>query len=216
MNETQRALVAAHGIARIEFDILDTVHLHCDLARTHVAEYAVFFDSPNLEPSFTLAEYEAATETCIKKGWLKVLTAEDCEQDRLRWQNDPNPYGDEIEYKADNVDFTEEGARLFYSVLVAMDTAEGKRPYHDRIRYAWNVSGQVGVFGAYEDEVKQSAEDAVTGENWLGGEVQRIERAAGPFPIGPWWLNRFVQLPQGYRADIYYTAFAGNSEADVT
>ena len=39
-----------------------------------------------------------------------------------------------------------------------------------------------------------------------------IHRIEGPFPIGPWWLSRFVQLPKGFRMDIYCTLEDGEDD----
>ena len=32
-----------------------------------------------------------------------------------------------------------------------------------------------------------------------------MNRIGEPQKIGPWWLNRFVRLPEGYRIDVFYT-----------
>ena len=214
MNETQNAIVEAHGVSPIEFDILDAVRLHGQLARTHVARYAVFLGSANPEESFSQAEYELTVETCLQKGWIKVLTSEDCAQDRLRWQNEQDQFCGEIEYRPDDVDFTEAGARLFFSMFAEIDAAQGKRPYHSLgIGFAWSMPGCVHLFGAYADQVMQHADDVLAGREFLGDGCRQIERVEGPFPTGPWWINRFVRLQEGYRCDVYCADVADGDEA---
>lgn len=204
MNETQYAIVEAHGVSPIEFGVLYTIDERPQLTRTLIPKFAVFMGPTPYGKHFSQAKYKVAVETCIQKGWLRVITVQDREQDRLRWQNDMNQYCGEIEYQPGDIEFTEVGARLFYRILEELDVAEGKRPYESlSIGYSWSMPGCVRFFGAYADQVMQATEQYVTGKESLGDCCRQIERVEGPFPTGPWWINRFVHLQEGYRCDLY-------------
>lgn len=186
MNETQYAIVEAHGVSRIEFGVLYTIDERPQLTRTLIPKFAVFMGPLPYGKQFSQAGYKVAVEICFQKAWIKVITAQEREQDRLRWQNDMNHYCGEIAYRPREVDFTEAVARLFYRILEELDVAEGKRPYESlSIGISWSVPGCVRFFGAYADQVMQATEQYVTGKEFLGDGCCQIERVEGLFPTGP-------------------------------
>lgn len=200
MKTAELSLLESYGIAPAEFDILAAVDLRGNMARNCVADNAALTCSGRPDPTFTQADYEAATEACLNKGWLKHLTTEDCDLDHSQWHQ----YVGEVEYTEGYVDFTSEGANLYYEILAEKAVAEGKKPYHQVIRYSWKMPGQVQVFGSYEDEVRRRVNAIERGEEEIASEPLLIERVEEPVPVGEWWINRFVRMLQGYRVDIYY------------
>src|SRR5260221_56028 len=106
MKTEQLSIAARKGVSPAEFAVLIGVHHRGHMPMSQVARYAGWLDQPDGEPSPQRSQIEAAIDSCFRKGWLRVLTREDCEQDRVRWRDDPNQNCGEREYIEGNVDFS--------------------------------------------------------------------------------------------------------------
>jgi hypothetical protein len=146
MNAKLLSIALRKGVSPTEFGVLLAVHQRGSMPTDDLARYAPWLEEADGEPNFRHDQIEKAIESCFSKGWLRVLTQEDCEQDRARWQEDLNQNCGEEEYTEGDVDFSQAGARLFYDILVEMDTTENKKPFQESICYAWNVPGLVATY----------------------------------------------------------------------
>lgn len=205
MNDQDDAIVRRSGITRAEFNLLHSVEIVDGLYPSdRLIAHARFLDSA-ADEDYSVEEYQTALEQCFQKGRLKMLTAEDCERDRARWVQEPDQFISEAEYEAGHVEFTGAGADLYYRILEEMAHARGEEPFHDTLGYAWRFPGQVRIFGVSEERVRNELPNSEQEGCWLYTGKMTIHRIEGPFPVGPWWINRFIRLPTGFRMDIYCT-----------
>lgn len=141
-----------HGISEDEYLILSAIDLHGQLTPEKLPEYAVFLSSC-AESASCIGLYQVATDSCFAKGWLKVLNAEDCEKDHLRWRSDFNQSCGETEYRIGDVNFTQKGGHFYYPLYAEWYTSQNWLSYQGSIDYAWNMPGQVRVFTPYEENI---------------------------------------------------------------
>lgn len=213
MDSPQEQILSLYGMTLAEYNVLWSVSLvDGTRERARLLRHVLFMDSASEVSEVSASLAEEALDACLLKGWVKVLTQEDCQNDEVRWVEEENQAISENEYQEGHMDFTPEGAQLWNRIHKEHAEASGER-WASGIRYAWRFAGQVRVFSAYEDELREVVEAIRTGKDILSTEEIRIERIEGPFVLGEWWLNRFVRLPQGYRQDIHYTMDPQEAEA---
>ncbi len=215
------ALFAEHGISPVESGVFWTVETYGGANRSEsLAEDAY----ANTEEAHLLCEYEAAVAACLEKGWLRILTQADCDQDKQRWQNKP-AHGlwdaevvTETEYRVGNVDFTEAGARLYHRLEAASDALRGEKPHEGMTCYTWHLPNMVRIWGAYEEgvaaQLHQIQQMGAGGDEYMGWDFnnsRQITRIDGQHQIDGWWMTRFTYISPGWYADVYYTPHKGQS-----
>jgi len=88
---------------------------------------------------------------------------------------------------------------LEYNSLYSLYLTSGSLP---RNRLTRHIQGIVDL-----DDVLQRVEEARLQPKlmWVSEDDRlRMDRIGEPQKIGPWWLNRFIRLPEGYRIDVDY------------
>lgn len=211
MNDTFLSILKECGISEEEYLVLHAVETHGQLTPEKLPDHAIFLSCCNADAP-ALVCYQAAMDSCFARGWLKILNADDCERDRLRWISEPNQYCGEWKYLVGNVNFTQEGAHLYDELSAEWYQSENLLPHQGTLGYAWRVPGYARLFGAYEEDVQDNLAKLESGEDFLGPDTLKIDHIGKPYPIGAWWINRFIRLPQGYSATIYYTDEASEEE----
>lgn len=200
------SIIPAFDVTLLEYNVMYSLYLTAGgLPRNrltrHVQRLVDFYrDIPS-------EVYDETIDTCLRKQWIKVLTAEDCARDRERWKDEENQYISEAEYIEGNVDFTSQGAGLWDAMEAQIGPAFGRRLYSG-VGYACRFPQQIRFLGAYWDDVLQGVEEARLQPKlmWVSDDDRlRMDRIGEPQKIGPWWRNRFVRLPEGYRIDVDYT-----------
>lgn len=63
---------------------------------------------------------------CLCKPWIKILTTDNCERDKKRWEAEENQSISEMKYTEGNVEFTPEGALLYGRIETRIDVAKGR------------------------------------------------------------------------------------------
>lgn len=215
LKRKREALFAEYGISPVEDCVFWTVETYggCNKA-SRLADDAY----GNTEEAFPLCEYEAAVAACLEKGWLRILTQADCDQDKQRWDAKPAQgiwdaeYVTETEYRPGNVDFTEAGARLYYHLDAARDALRGEKPHEGMTCYTWHSHNMVRIWGAYQEglaaqlhQIQQMGAGSDESMGWDFNNSRQITRIDGPHQIDGWWITRFVYISPGWYADVYYT-----------
>jgi hypothetical protein len=191
------------------YAILHAVRLEGGLAK---AEDLVHLALEIRRKDYSASELHQAVLDCLAQGWIKVLTKEDCLFDTARWKGDVkeayNTYRKEAynAYREGSIDFTQAGWEVFAEF-------QGKYGGIDRLlssaaTYLWNTPGQVSLLATSEESLLAEIEQVKNGTDDLYFESlskdRTITKIVGPYAIGLWWVTRFYQAPQGYRADIFY------------
>lgn len=154
------------------------------------------------------AEMEHTAQKCLAQGWIKVLTFQDCEDDRRRWVNDPHQNWSESGYHPGRVDFTEAG----WTAFAALAEGQAKRTAAEAppamIRCLWRAPGCVSILSLSEQQLREELAAVKAGKDELTGgslsAAHTVGEIVGPYPIGPWWVKRFVQSSVGYRLDVFF------------
>ncbi len=156
------------------------------------------------------AELHLGITNCLVQGWIKVLTREDCLADRARWTNDPHQDQDwvKMSYKEGSIDFTQTGWEVFVRQHQLRYGGDLDRLFGTGSTPLWDTPGRVSLLCVSENTVLDEIAEIRCGKDDLRGESlsakHHVTEIIGPYPIGPWWVNRFYQAPQAYRADISY------------
>lgn len=193
-----------YELSRDEYIVLDSVeHMMGRVIPERIPPYAQAI----MDHTVSLDRYHKAVESCLIKGWLRILSQADCEEDRTRWENDDNQFISGFDYQEGNTDFTPQRGLLFDQISSEWLVRRGMKPYSG-YGQSQKIPNQVRIFSAYEanllllvENVERTRKEDL---HWLGESV-RIVGVEGPEQISNWWINRFVQLPIGYRA-IFHTS----------
>lgn len=165
-----------------------------------------------------LREYRQAVESCLHKGWIKVLTKADVEADRLRWANLPEreervlPFP----YKVGGVEFTALGIGVYGEILRAWCRANNLEPYKDHTCCGGDVPGQAMIQSGSREAVEKIVLKMSAGESdrWLvNGEI--VTSIDPIIEIRDWWVTRFVCLPLAYSVKVFYEETEQAKEVDV-
>lgn len=209
------ALCAKHGISPVEDSLLWTVaHYEGAESGSSIAEAAYAL----AEAAVPLPDYQAAVRGCLGRKWLRILTQADCDLDKRRWQHKPAhgvwdaEYVTETEYQPGSIDFTEQGARLYYGLAAAKARLGGHRPHEGTLCFTWHPLGMVRIWGAYPKDVAAQLHGMQTRQQgisdsmgWDCTDASQITHIKGPLQIPGWWMTRFLRISPGYYADVYYT-----------
>ena len=158
---------------------------------------------------YSRAEMERAAEHCLAAGWIKILSVQDSEEDRLRWQDDPHQNWSEGFYPPGGVDFTPAGWTVFAKMLEEYRNTHPQAPHKSGTRCLWRMPGRVSILSLSEQQLRKELAAVQAGKDELTGgslsATHKVSESIGPYPIGPWWVKRFVQSPVGYRLDISFS-----------
>ena len=158
---------------------------------------------------FTRTDMEQAAEHCLAAGWIKILSAQDSEEDRLRWVDDPYQNWSEGFYPSGSIDFTPAGWAVFAKMLEEYRNDHPKAADESSTRCLWRTPGCVSILSLSEQELHRELAAVQAGQDELTGgglsEAHTVGEIVGPYSIGPWWVKRFLQAPIGYRLDIFFT-----------
>ena len=158
-------------------------------------------------PVFPKSEVERAIEKCLEAGWIKILSDQDCEADRLRWIDDPNQIWSESLYHVGCVDLTVVGWKV-YAKMQDQKQLPLEEFYRQDVHYLWRIPGRVSILSMSEEKLLWELEDVRSGlDSLVGGGLSAehtIGEINGPYAISSWWVNRFYLAPYGYRADISF------------
>jgi len=157
---------------------------------------------------------EVAISTCVSRGWLKILTDQDCLQDLEMRNAEAIPCVPLLRYLPGMLEFTEAGFASFVNVQRA--TGESKPQY--------------AIFDESEGYIYILAETRETCEHWKQivvkdlqaychlGEDARILYQSDSVSIGAWRRSRFELFSKGYRSTIQYDGSCSgprDSEAEI-
>ena len=167
------------------------------------------------------ADYESATASCLERGWIKVITEEDREADAARWADEPHQALSENPYRLGSLDFTPRGWGLFTRLAEARRGVSYEARYAEHWECLWDVPGQVSFLAVSQAALMQELAKVLAGTDELtpsetssGLRAQHtLGEVVGPYPIGPWWVNRFYRAPTGYRLDIAFEPADLHTEA---
>ena len=216
---TEEEVAAKYGMTPREQGILSIVSQRegGDSWR-RLPKIAKRYDDFGATRKFVLDEYRAAAESCLHKGWIKVLTKADVEADRLRWANLPEreervlPFP----YKVGGVEFTALGIGVYGEILRAWCRANNLEPYKDHTCCGGDVPGQAMIQSGSREAVEKIVLKMSAGESdrWLvNGEI--VTSIDPIIEIRDWWVTRFVCLPLAYSVKVFYEETEQAKEADV-
>jgi len=152
--------------------------------------------------NFSESEYHSALLACVSKGWLRILTDEDCrhEEARVRRHGSEPLCGCDV-YRPGLVELTHAGHALLFAIHAELHPDLGL-PRSGRREPA---PGVTEVFGETETAAAELLQEIIAqSELYLGAGV-RLDRVEPPTPCAAWWPTRFVRLPHGFRAVVRYT-----------
>ncbi len=197
-------------VSEAEYRVLCCIGLEGGLADTeHVVSLAAALWRPG---PISAADYASATATCEERGWIKVIMEEDRRADAARWADEPHQALGESPYYLRSWDFTPVGWRIFTQMIQQRHGVSREARYAESVQCLWEVPGRVSLLSVTEnallrelDEVLAGTDDLTVSDTGRGLREQHIlGEISGPYPIGPWWVNRFYQALAGYRLDIAF------------
>ncbi|MDM8551737.1 hypothetical protein QUF72_16770 [Desulfobacterales bacterium HSG2] len=96
MNHLNLDIIFDSGLNVAEFHILSIFDNEGSSKRDYLACYAnSYFGYVRPDSARTIDEYDKAIEFCLERGFIKVLSEEDCKRDRERWLHDDNQFCEE-------------------------------------------------------------------------------------------------------------------------
>jgi hypothetical protein len=191
-----------HGLSSAEYLMFTTVdNTNGQVPKSQLVEWVKHYE---LGYEFPAQEYERALELALAAGWLKVVTAQDRLADELRWANEPHQNWSDLPLREGSVWFTEVGWSRFEPMLRDVWAAADRSPWVGTIQNKWTPPDQVSLLGASPDSLIEVMDLIPNGNSPMFPPGTQIVRTQGPYAIGPWWVHRFVQLPAGFRLDLWY------------
>lgn len=143
----------------------------------------------------------SATEACLRKKWIKSLTAQECRDDRQRWESEDSECVSDKKYEEGELELSGEGAALFDEVwsrlgidryTEAVWWREDKRPC------------EITVFSKHPEPLERELSRFLDDPRRWGVNLV-VEKLLGPYVIPSFWVGRFVPVGPGYRVDIVTT-----------
>lgn len=197
-------LLASSGITGPEESVLSTVSYGMVMGfeslvfNTYKCAYRKDKDSADC----AIREIRQAVTSCLDKGWLKVLTAEDCRRDTEFRLNMSYPCADSFDrYVEGRIDFTSKGYELWQVIIHSTNPAG-----YLRIEVGLNrrVSGRIEIYAETPDAcIHHRDEICEKIEFYVGFKATVITRSS-PVPMGPWYASRFHLVPKGFQVVIIY------------
>ena len=139
-------------------------------------------------------EIERAIDRCVRQALIVELNDEDCERDRLRWEDEEAECCSDAAYRPGALGYTEHGYRTFHDVSGAFQESD---TWIRNLKHP----NRITIFA----RSRESLEERLAGilrTKTLWDEPLRIRAVDGPHAVGPFWVDRFTQVKRGYKADI--------------
>ncbi len=196
------------GLNVAEFHILSVFANEGSSKRDSLARYAnSYFGAVRPDSAPTIDEYNNAIEFCLERGFIKVLSEEDCERDRERWLHDDNQFCEEERYISGNLDFTKKGVQFYRELGEKIYKKKGISHlscFDGLIGFKWKHKGVVSILTKNRKDLEKKIECVRNNPSYLLTGKRRLIEIGKPYPIGTWWVTRFEQLDKGWRVDIKY------------
>jgi hypothetical protein len=109
-------IIDRYGVSVAEFIVLDEVRLRIPLVAHEFARFTIS-GCEGLDVDFNASDYEAAIDSCVQKGWLRILTVEDLENLTDVGTTYTFPHLSYRAYTEGSVDFTVAGYELTRSIV---------------------------------------------------------------------------------------------------
>lgn len=201
MNDQILDALLHFNISISEYHLLSIIDREGQQHRSGLSKYA-FNYYMEIDPFFVRneGEYEKAIDLCLEKQFIKVLSKYDCQKDIKRWEKDDNQFVSEIEYTPYNIDFTEQGEKLYRQI----DKKIGRNRFESIEGYKWCSDGMVSVFTKHKKNIVKTISNIRENPLYLFNKNEEIIEIGKPYQIGPWWVSRFCRLDTGWRVDIKY------------
>jgi hypothetical protein len=152
---------------------------------------------------FPLSAHRTAVGSCVAKGWLTVLTADDADREEERRRTSDLPELTDHGVTAGAADFTQSGFDTHRSII---GTLFGDA-HLSQADAGWNHLEGRSRFEVYAptlDLCRRIVVELAADVEVYCGSPAVVTGANDPQAIGPWRPNRFVIRPAGYRAGLVY------------
>lgn len=157
----------------------------------------------------TKSELERAAVQCLDRGWLKILSERDCQEDSLRWADDPHQNWSEFTWRTGDVDFTPAGWKAYVELAKRLGDISPEEHCQESGHYLWRTPGCISMISMSRKMLSENLTEVLAGKDSLIGDSLSTEHTigdiVGPYEIGSWWVKRFYLAPYGYRVDIRFT-----------
>ena len=200
--DMSQCICQQYGISTLEYHVLCSVNYRIGGNPNEVARHTFLLNDSHI-PKLSYERYEKAISSCIKKGWLIILSNELCRLEEVRRKSSSIPELEDLGLSPGAVDFTTEGFHWFRDLQISILGIE--HVYENDS--GWNLDENGLFIDAYAqteklclnilDNIKLNIEDYT-------GEPASIKNINGPFVVGHWKPNRFHTVPVGYTAKVQY------------
>ena len=157
----------------------------------------------------TKSELERAAVQCLDRGWLKILSEQDCQEDSLRWADDPHQNWSELTHRPGDVDFTPAGWKAYVRLAKRLGETSPQEHCLESGQYLWRTPGCISMISMSQQMLLKDLAGVLAGTDCLVADSlsakHTIGQIVGPYEIGAWWVKRFYLAPYGYRVDISFT-----------
>lgn len=161
------------------------------------------------EASATRTELQRTAVQCLDWGWIKILSERDCQEDSLRWTDDPHQNWSEFTSRPGEVDFTPAGWQAYVGLAKKLGNSSPEERCRERGQYLWRTAGCVSLISMSKQLLLNDLAEVLAGTDCLVANGLSAEHiitsTVGPYQIGPWWVERHYLAPCGYRVDISFT-----------
>lgn len=197
-------MLERHGVSLAEHYVLCSVDHRIGFPPERLAAHTEALVEGDPRGTFSRREYLDAIGACIAKGWLRVLTPEDCRTEAERRRRSQLPeLSEEGAFQPGDADFTEPGYLLFRRTLLEIFGPE----HLERSDSGWNLDEarrEFRVLAPTEAACRWRVEELSAEPSMYVGEEVELVRAGPPEPIGSWKPNPFLTLSHGFQARITY------------
>jgi len=205
---------ARQGVSREEAIILFTVvgdeSLPTMPRRSLAAEAASHFRSVKSDSERTELQtrLERAIDSCMARGWLFELTAEDVAAEAERWQGGtPMMFVPAKDCHVGGIELTGEGFRKLQAVSADLSATLHYGLPHDDRKWAERKAGLVEIISETDEGCRATIRHLTDRLATLGFHVTRVEE---PVVIGAWWRSRYELVRSGFRVWLHHDAPRGH------
>jgi len=198
--QTTTRILNHYGISLCEHYVLCSVNYRICADQDELARHSHWATEGDQRGDFPLSDHIAAVKSCIAKGWLTILTEQDCqgEVERMRSSNIPEIY--DLGLREGVVDFTYEGYLRYREILKSIERVQ--RNYS-----GWYIDDSKCFFDIYaeteQDCLGRLDEMKSDFSNYVGAPAF-IRHIEGPYKIGQWKPIRFITIVSGFHVRVHY------------